>query len=483
MIPRSRNYLDLNRTTARLNEDRETEESVSVFEAAFSRYMDAAPLAIATNRARSGLYILLRALDLRPGDEIVLQSFTYWGMGTTIREAGGTPVLVDNSIGDLNTTADRIATGLSDRTKAIIITHLFGVPADIDEIVELGRERGVAVIEDCAQCLGPRYRGRRVGSIGDAAIVSFNFEKHMSTGEGGMLVINDRDLVEPVRRETARYVPLPRHSEMCHVYGLIVQHIATESSLYRPALSSYFGQDLCRSNPATYRAVAGLVESGSSEERIRDVLTPMITERMQAPSSLSERYPLLAPLFRIGFTLLERTRGPQYPRVTVPGLLMGEFQARLGLDALEELDRVNLVRNDHARQLAEAFENHPDYEITGATAPDIDPAFLKYNLLSKSVDSRTIISTAQGQGYELSNLQWPQAMHTFPITASTCKLAEPCSTAASIASRIVNVPVHYYVTDDDLTGMIALLDRVASRAADSRPSTSGTMLPRGRGTL
>lgn len=465
MIARSRSYLDFDRTIGLLSEEIDDEQTVAKFESQFAGYLGA-PGAIATSRARTALHLILRALPLSRGDEVIVQSFTFWGMLDTIIEAGGTPVLVDNSITDLNTTPEKIADGMTERTKAIIITHLFGIPTDMDEMIRVARERGCAVIEDCAQCLGPRYHGRRVGTFGDASIFSFNYEKHISTGEGGMGVINSPELLDRVRQIAASHERLSRHVEMCHVYGLLVQHLATEPSLYTRDLSAYFGQDLCRNNPRAFACVEDLVQAGKNESELRDTLLPFIREQSQEPRTLTSRYPLLAPVFKFGYSVLQRIRGPELQQVASLNLLMGSRQAQVGIAALQTLDDVNRIRNEHAEILHEAFDDHPGYQVTRAS-PGSVPAILKFNLLMTGDGCQEAFAQAKREGFEISNVQWSLPLHAIPRYAGRCRVRGTCDTSAYIPAHIMNLPVHYYVTDEDLKEMISLMQHIENRSPSS----------------
>lgn len=128
-------------------------------------------------------------------DEVVVTPRTFLASVSCVVNAGAKPVFADVDADSGNISAATIAPVLSDRTRAIIVVHLGGWPADMDPIMELAAPRGIKVIEDCAQAHGARYRGRSVGSIGDIGAWSFCQDKIMTTGgEGGMLTCNDREM-------------------------------------------------------------------------------------------------------------------------------------------------------------------------------------------------------------------------------------------------------------------------------------------------
>jgi len=215
MLARSRSYVDVDAIVTHLASDEGKEsENRHLFEKKFADYMHA-PRCIATDQARAALLLALRALPLSRGDEIIVQSFTFWGVIDAILEAGGRPVLVDNSLEDFNADPKEIEKKITKRTRGIIATHLFGIPSDIRDIVSIADDHQVILIEDCAQCLGATYQGSMVGTFGDLSIVSFNYEKHLSTGEGGMLVVNNPDLIEAMEQETSTYQPASLFLERC----------------------------------------------------------------------------------------------------------------------------------------------------------------------------------------------------------------------------------------------------------------------------
>ena len=148
--------------------------------------------AVALANGTVALELALHAFDISPGDEVVVPSRTFIATASCAVMRGATPVVADVDPVSQNITAESIREALSPRTKAIIAVHLAGWPCDMDPIMTLARERGLRVIEDCAQAHGASYKGRPVGSMGDAGAFSFCQDKIITTGgEGGMLVTDD----------------------------------------------------------------------------------------------------------------------------------------------------------------------------------------------------------------------------------------------------------------------------------------------------
>ncbi|CAM2822876.1 DegT/DnrJ/EryC1/StrS family aminotransferase [Vibrio neptunius] len=151
--------------------------------------------AIAVSNGTVALDLALKAIDVGPGDEVITTSRTFLASASSIVTAGAAPVFADVDLNSQNITAKTIESVLTPKTKAVIVVHLAGMPAEMDEIMELSRKYGFFVIEDCAQAHGAKYKSRSVGSIGHIGAWSFCQDKIMTTGgEGGMVTTNDESL-------------------------------------------------------------------------------------------------------------------------------------------------------------------------------------------------------------------------------------------------------------------------------------------------
>lgn len=146
----------------------------------------------------AAVHCAIAAIDPEPGDEIITTSITDMGALAPILYQGAIPVFADVDPRTCNVTPETIAAKISDRTKAIVITHLFGNPCAVDEIVALATERGIPVIEDCAQAFLATYNGRYVGTAGTIGAFSLQQGKHITTGEGGIVVTNDDALARRI---------------------------------------------------------------------------------------------------------------------------------------------------------------------------------------------------------------------------------------------------------------------------------------------
>jgi len=158
------------------------------------------------------LILALRSCGVRPGDEVLLPPFTFVATGSAVSALGAKPVFAGIRPGTYNIDPSQLDRRVTSRTRAIIVVHLYGLPADMDPILEFARTRKLPVIEDNAQAIGARYKGRRTGSLGDAACISFYPTKNLGAyGDAGMLVTNSPELAARVKTlrnhgQIAKYV-------------------------------------------------------------------------------------------------------------------------------------------------------------------------------------------------------------------------------------------------------------------------------------
>lgn len=164
------------------------------FEKEFATWADS-EYAIALGNGTLALDIALKALNIGAGDEVITTPRTFLASASSIVTAGAAPVFADVDLNSQAITAESIKAVLTSKTKAVIVVHLAGMPAEMDEIMALSKEHGFYVIEDCAQAHGAKYKGKSVGSIGHVGAWSFCQDKIMTTGgEGGMVTTNSKEL-------------------------------------------------------------------------------------------------------------------------------------------------------------------------------------------------------------------------------------------------------------------------------------------------
>ena len=167
---------------------------VQAFEEAFARAMGT-KFALGVTSGTAALDCAMAALGIGPGDEVIVPAYTWWSDYTCVVHAAALPVFAEM---DRSLTLDPkdFERKITPRTKAVIAVHLLGGPCDMDAILAIARERKIAIVEDCAQCVGGSYHGRRLGSLGDVGIYSFQINKTITSGEGGAVVTSDPLLYE-----------------------------------------------------------------------------------------------------------------------------------------------------------------------------------------------------------------------------------------------------------------------------------------------
>ncbi len=172
---------------------------VEAFEREFAEYIGI-DYAIAVANGTVALDLMLKAIGIGSGDEVVTTPFTFIATANSILYQGARPVFADIELDTYNIDPDSVLEKITNKTRAILAVHLYGHPADIKALKEIAEDHGILLLEDAAQAHGAEYYGRKVGSLGYAAAFSFYATKNMTTGEGGMVVTNDRALAEKIRR-------------------------------------------------------------------------------------------------------------------------------------------------------------------------------------------------------------------------------------------------------------------------------------------
>ena len=165
------------------------------FEGEFAKYVGT-KFATVTSNGTTALSTALEALGIQPGDEVITSPFTFIASANTIAMLGAVPVFVDIKLDTYNIDPDLIEAAITDRTKAIMPIHIFGMPADMKRIMEIASKHDLLVIEDACQAHGATIDGKMVGSFGHAGTYSFYATKNMMTGEGGMVTTNDEEVLD-----------------------------------------------------------------------------------------------------------------------------------------------------------------------------------------------------------------------------------------------------------------------------------------------
>lgn len=172
---------------------------VARFETEFAKYVNR-NRGIAVSNGSAALDIAVKALGLGNGDEVIMPAFTIISPAQSIVTAGAIPVLIDSHPMTWNMDVTQIEAKITLKTKAILVVHIYGLPVDMDPVLELCKKYDLKLIEDAAEMQGQTYKGQMCGSFGDISIFSFYPNKHITTGEGGMLVCNDHNIAEKCKK-------------------------------------------------------------------------------------------------------------------------------------------------------------------------------------------------------------------------------------------------------------------------------------------
>ena len=195
---------------------------ISKFETAFAEFVGADD-AVSVANGTIAIHLALVALGIGPGDEVIVPSFTYIASVNTILQTGARPVFVDSLESTLQMDSSAVRKAITRKTKAVMAVHLYGHPCEMGPIVALCQEFEILLIEDCAEAFGSRWNGQHVGTFGDAAAFSFFGNKTITTGEGGMVLARDPEVVSRCRRLKNQGVSLGReywHDMLAYNYRM-----------------------------------------------------------------------------------------------------------------------------------------------------------------------------------------------------------------------------------------------------------------------
>lgn len=187
---------------------------VEEFEREFSNYLGA-PYTIAVSNGTVALYLALKALGIGSDDEVIVPDFTFIATASMVVAAGAKPVLTDINPRTYTIDPNDVRKRISSRTRAIIVVHLYGHPAKMDELADIAKDNNLYLIEDCAQAHGTEFRGIKVGVFGDVSAFSFYATKNLTMGEGGAVVTKNREIAEKVKL-------LRNHGQVSRYYHEVV---------------------------------------------------------------------------------------------------------------------------------------------------------------------------------------------------------------------------------------------------------------------
>jgi perosamine synthetase len=388
LIPETAAIIDACRAGGELIEG----PDIARFERAFAAQLDVED-AVAASYGRMAFYYTLKAFDFPPGSEVIVPALTFWVVPEMVRLAGLTPVPADIDRRTFNLDPSAFRRAITDRTVAVVPTHLYGLPCDMNAIMSIANQHKLAVIEDCAHALGARYRGRPVGTFGEASFFSLQTLKPLNTYGGGMAIARDPQIRSRIRAQ-AEAEPWPNQERIDNRLRVG----AAQRAFSRPwvfTLTAYpvlLAAMLWKARPDVYLW-----------EKIRP-LDPM-------PSSYRERYT--------------------------------NVQAAIGLASLPHLARWTAETRAHARLMDDALAGLP-----GVAAPFVpegaEHVYYQYSVLTPDRD--TLVRGALRRGVDVETFHvdvWPSIPH---FSSGRTMAASP---AANNATGVVQLPVYAALTPRD----------------------------------
>jgi dTDP-4-amino-4,6-dideoxygalactose transaminase len=382
-----------------LLQDGPHDEMVGKFEKEFAQYIGARH-AVMVPSARFAFYLLLSGLGLGPGDEVIVPALTYFAVPSMIPLTGAKVVFAD--VGRTTHVLDPEAfrRAITPRTKVVVPTHLYGTPCDMDAINAIAKEHGIAVIEDCAQSTGARYKGKRVGHLGDHAYYTFGLTKNITTLSGAMLTTESDVVAEHARAAIRNGGYTPKEKSTKEALTGLAMWVATHRWVYwatvHPAvvLGNKLGKD-----PIHERF-------GEPEVRYTSI-----------PKSYTEQGKALA------------------------------VQAAVGMKQIERIDELNGARVRNGRRLDEGLAHVPGLTVP-TYPPGSEPIYMSFVCHHPRRDA--LMAALRKRGVD-TTIGYMSDCSSNPIFA---EFAADCPNARAIHAECVHIPVHPNLRSKDLNHMI-----------------------------
>jgi dTDP-4-amino-4,6-dideoxygalactose transaminase len=384
---------------------------IAEFEAAFARRAGIDPSrAIATSYGRMAFYYILKALDLPTGSEIILPALTFWVVPELARAAGLKVVFADVDPATFTLDPSALERAVTPNTRAVVPTHLYGLPCEMDAIMAIANRHNLIVVEDCAHALGATYDGRPVGTFGDAGFFSFQTLKPLNCYGGGLALVRDAAVAARVRAlaEAEPWPSIKRVEDRLLVGKL--QRIFIRPGVFTiSAFPILWVSSLIGANPDVYLW-----------EKIRS-LTPL-------PDSYTERFP--------------------------------NVQAVLGLASLEMLDSWTARTRRHARVMDEALGDLP-----GISVPVVPPkrthVYYQYCVYGPERDELVVRCVRRGIDIETLHVDVCSEMDIF-----TNETVVPAGApGARRAAGAMQIPVYSTLTDEQAARVARVVRGVLARSS------------------
>lgn len=379
----------------------DAENSTKTFEKLVSSY-HGGENAVALDSARSSFYMLLKAFGIGEGDEVILPSFSCLVIANPVLWVGAKPVYVDINPNNFNLDYEDLKKKLTPKTKAVLVQHTFGLPIEMEKVREIvGKD--VKIIEDCAHSLGGVYKGQKIGTIGDASVLTFGIEKVISTVRGGMILIKDDKIAQKIRNERSK---LPQFK------------------LIRIAIALL--------NPILWSIITPIYYLGIGKYTVGRAFS-VIAHKIGIMGIMIEDEEYI-------------TQKPSWLPARMPAAL-----SRLGISQLQKLDRFN----EHRREIAKIYSE--GLGIKYKTPENSKHSYLRFPILLDEDIRAKFIAEAKKQHFVLGD--WYKNILYAP-ESSLEKLGYKkgdTPRAEKASKKIVNLPTGINVSEEDARRLVEIL--------------------------
>jgi dTDP-4-amino-4,6-dideoxygalactose transaminase len=351
------------------------------------------------NSGRSAIYLILKAAGIGEGDEVLIQAYTCNAVPNPIVWTLAKPVYADIDANTLNVDVDDLNRKISEKTRAIILQHTFGRPGPIEQVLKIAKEKKLLIIEDCAHSLGGTYKGKKLGTYADAAILSFGREKVISSLAGGAIIVDNQNLEKPLVSLISNLKPLPA--------GRLISELANFFTWRTILRKIYF-------NKTGYGFIKKLNE--------HDFFNVVISRKEHAGE-----------------------RPPWYP-----GALPNTF-AQIALEEFANLEKYNQNR----REIADFYLSHirnPNFKLLS----DHEGVYLRVVALHNNAPA--VLTEARKRHFWFGNWYnapvYPNGVDEEKLgyTSGSCPVAEEC------ASKTLNLPNYLGMTTEDATRVVDFIN-------------------------
>ena len=404
---------------------------------------------LVTHRGTAAFDVLFERMKFQPGDEVLVSTLTYSGVVDAILRAGALPVLTDTAPLHVLSPAEQLASGLTCRTRAIVISHLYGMAVDMTPILRLARDHNCWLIEDCAHAYDATLDGQLLGTFGDATILSFGFEKHLSGGLGGALLLRHPELT---LCECAAGPEAPSEVEKRLVLATLLDVSITDPSHYHGNTAGATSLDLLEQQPRLTRRLLAAAKRDQHARALWAIAQPAWHRHLALHRT--------GEWFRTKIKASWRAwRGQPYPSLVPrhdPWRRLGASRSRL-VNHEEARLQPSLVHRRHLTKVAFAGlarhvnpqlpQHHPTSQCSMLHLPLIfsDPAH-----------AQGISKRFRQNGVEFAPLPWRLPLHAYPRFQGRIRTATPSLPHSEhVAPRLRLLPTH---TDIDEALMEAMMD-------------------------